>query len=175
MRKEEKNKIIENLAEEIKNYSHLYLADTSELNAENTSKLRRMCFDKGVKLIVAKNTLLKLALEKAGVNDDGQLATTLKGATSIMLCNSSSVPGKLIKEFRKANDKPKLKGAYVEECVYIGGEQDLDALANMKSREELIGDIVLMLQTPAMNVISALQSGGNKLAGIVKTLSEKEN
>ncbi|HBX50778.1 MAG: 50S ribosomal protein L10 [Bacteroidetes bacterium RIFOXYA12_FULL_35_11] len=171
MKKEDKNKIIEVLANEISNYAHFYLTDISELNAENTSKLRRTCFDKNVKLIVAKNTLLKLALDKAG-KDSSLFTDVLTGATSIMLSDTGNAPGKLIQEFRRTNKKPLLKAAYVEESLYIG-DTELDALANLKSRDELIGDIIMLLQSPAKNVISALQSGGQILSGIVKTLSEK--
>jgi large subunit ribosomal protein L10 len=172
MKKEDKNKIIEELATEIKGYNHFYLTDISDLNAEKTSKLRRACFDKKVKLIVAKNTLLKLALEKAG-KDSSLFTDVLAGATSIMLSNTGNVPGKLIKEFRRTQDKPLLKAAFVEESLYIG-DKELDCLAGLKSREELIGDIILLLQSPMKTVISSLQSGGNILSGVVKTLSEKE-
>lgn len=172
MKKEDKNKIIENLANEIKKYSHFYLTDISEINAEKTSKLRRVCFDKNIKLIVAKNTLLKIALEKAG--KDGSLFTdVLKGATSIMLSDTANAPGKLIKELRKTNEKPILKAAFVEESLYLG-DYELNALASLKSKDELIGDIIMLLQSPAKTVISALQSGGNILSGVVKTLSEKK-
>lgn len=172
MKKEDKNKIVENLANEIKKYSHFYLTDISEINAEKTSKLRRVCFEKDIKLVVAKNTLLKLALEKAG--KDGSLFTSvLKGATSIMLSNTANAPGKLIQELRRTNEKPILKGAYVEESLYLG-DYELGALASLKSKDELIGDIIMLLQSPAKNVVSALQSGGNILSGVVKTLSERE-
>lgn len=172
MKKEDKNKIIENLANEIKNYSHFYLTDISCLDAEKTSKLRRSCFEKNIKLVVAKNTLLKLALEQAG-KDSSLFTGVLKGFSSIMLSNTANAPGKLIKEFRKTNDKPILKAAFVEESLYVG-DSELDSLATLKSREELIGDIIGLLQSPAKNVISALQSGGNILSGVVKTLSERE-
>ena len=150
---------------------HFYIADISGLNAENTFKLRKLCFEKNIKLVVAKNTLFKKALEKNGFEDES-IYSILEGPTSIMFCETANVPAKLIKEFSKKHEKPVLKGAYVQECVFLGKER-LEELVNIKSREELIGDIIGMLQSPAKNVISALQSSGGKLAGIVKTLSEK--
>ena len=171
MRKEEKTLIIDSLAEQLKESPHFYIADVSGLNADRTSKLRRLCFEKNIKLIVAKNTLLKKALEKNGF-EETSLYSVLEGPTSIMFCDTANAPARLIKDFFKKQEKPVLKGAYVQECVYIGSNT-LEDLVNIKSREELIGDIIGMLQSPAKNVISALQSGGNKIAGIVKTLSEK--
>lgn len=171
MRKEEKTIIIDSLAEEIKANPHFYLTDISGLNAEKTSKLRRLCFEKNVKLVVAKNTLLKKALEKISFTEES-LYSVLEGPTAVMFTDTANVPAKLIKEFSKKNGKPVLKGAYVQECAYIGSES-LEVLVNVKSRDELIGDIISMLQSPAKNVISALQSGGGTIAGIVKTLSEK--
>ncbi|MFZ2339502.1 MAG: 50S ribosomal protein L10 [Bacteroidales bacterium] len=173
MRREEKNAIIDSLAEILKEYSHFYLTDTAQLNAADTSALRRKCFENDIKLIVVKNTLLKRALEMSEGNFE-ELYPILKGTTSIMFTNSGNTPAKLIKEFRKKHDKPVLKGAYVQESVFIG-DQMLDALMAVKTREELIGDIVFLLQSPARNVISALQSGGNKLHGVLETLSKKEN
>jgi len=173
MRREEKNTIIESLAERLKEYSHFYLTDTADLNAADTSSLRRKCFENGVKLIVVKNTLLKRALEQSGINFE-ELYPVLKGTTSIMFTNSGNSPAKLIKEFRKIHDKPVLKAAYVQESIYVGDNM-LDALISIKTKEELIGDIILILQSPAKNVISALQSGGNKLHGVLETLSKKSN
>ena len=171
MRREEKNAIIDNLSERLKEYNHFYLTDTAELNAADTSTLRRKCFENDIKLVVVKNTLLKRALEQTGVNFD-ELFPVLKGTTSIMFTNSGNSPAKLIKEFRKAHDKPVLKGAYVQESVYLGDNM-LDALVSIKTREELIGDIISLLQSPAKNVISALQSGGTKIHGVLETLSKK--
>ncbi len=171
MKKEEKNQLIEALAEQIKGAPSFYLTDTSALNAETTSRLRRTCFKKKVKLQVVKNTLLRKAMERTGM-PFGEFYPTLNGPTSIMFSEVANDPAKLIKEFRKTAPKPILKGAYVEECIYLGDNQ-LDALVSIKSRLELIGDLVGLLQSPARNVMSALQSGGNKLSGIVKTLSEK--
>ncbi len=173
MRREEKNAIIDSLAEKLKEYSHFYLTDTAQLNAADTSALRRKCFENDIRLIVVKNTLLKRALEMSEGNFE-ELYPVLKGTTSIMFSNTGNSPAKLIKEFRKQHDKPVLKGAYVQESVFIG-DQMLDALVSVKTREELIGDLILLLQSPARNVISALQSGGNKLHGVLETLSQKEN
>jgi large subunit ribosomal protein L10 len=172
MNRDEKNRIIDNLTDTISQARHFYLADISDLNAEDTSKLRRACFEKEIKLIVVKNTLLQKALEKFEGKYEG-LFDALKSSTSIMFSSVNNMPAKLIKEFRKTGQKPVLKAAFVEESIYIGDDQ-LDALSGIKSREELLGDLVLLLQSPARNVLSALQSGRNKLAGIVKTLSEKE-
>ena len=172
MRREEKLAIIDSLAEKFREYSHFYLTDTAQLNAEDTSALRRKCFENDIKLIVVKNTLLKRALEQSGVNFD-ELFPVLKGTTSIMFANTGNTPAKLIKEFRKQHDKPVLKAAYVQESIYVG-ENMLDMLVSIKTKEELIGEVILLLQSPAKNVISALQSGGNKLHGVLETLSKKE-
>jgi large subunit ribosomal protein L10 len=171
MRKEEKTAIIENLAEQLQQTPHFYIADISGLNAENTTKLRRECFERKVKLVVVKNTLLQKALEKNNFAEP-DLYTTLSGPTSVMLTEVANVPARLIKEFGQKYGKPELKSAYVQECLYIGAST-LDTLVSVKSREELIGDIIGMLQSPVQNVLSALQSGGQKIAGIVKTLSER--
>jgi large subunit ribosomal protein L10 len=173
MRREEKNAIIDSLAEKFKEYSHFYLTDTAQLNAEDTSALRRKCFENDIKLIVVKNTLLKRALEQSGVNFE-ELFPVLKGTTSIMFANAGNSPAKLIREFRKKHDKPVLKGAYVQESIYLGDNM-LDALISIKTKQELIGDVILLLQSPAKNVISALQSGGNKIHGVLETLSKKSN
>lgn len=175
MRKEEKTEIINSLTDQLNQYTHFYLADTSGLNAAQTAKLRRECFGKQIKLVVVKNTLLEKALEKVGKADD-QLVATLSGSTSVMFCNVGNIPAKLIQDFRKSakSEKPLLKSAYVDDCVYVG-EQSLVDLINIKSREELLGDVIGLLQSPARNVISALQSAGGKIAGIVKTLEEKSN
>lgn len=172
MKKEQKIQIIDSLTEEINASNHFYLTDISEMNAEDTSALRRACFEKDIKLVVVKNTLLKIALEKAEGEFEG-LDNVLKGSTSLMLTETGNLPAKLIKEFRKGHDKPILKAAYVEESLYIG-DNELDALTTIKSKEELIGDIVALLQSPIKNVVSSLESGKNILAGVVKTLSEKE-
>jgi len=171
MRKEEKSALIDGLVAELDKAPNFYLADISGLNAEKTSKLRRLCFEQNIKLIVTKNTLLKKALEQKDFPET-ELYSILTGPTSIMIAEAPNAPAKLIEEFGKKYGKPVLKGAYVQECLFIG-ENNLDTLVHIKSHDELIGDIIGMLQTPAKNVISALQSAGGKLAGIVKTLSEK--
>ena len=172
MTREEKSQVIQDLTQTLADNNNIYLADISGLNAETTSNLRRACFKAGVKLSVVKNTLLAKAME-ASDKDFGELPSVLKGNTSLMLAESANAPAKLIKEFRKkTKDRPLLKGAFAEESIYIGDDQ-LDALVDIKSREELIGEIIGLLQSPAKNVVSALQSGGNKLSGNVKTLSER--
>jgi large subunit ribosomal protein L10 len=173
MRREDKDVIIEDLAERLNATKHFYLTDTSELNAEQTSKLRRKCFEKEISLLVVKNTLLRKAMEKSdGAFED--LYDVLKDSTSIMFCETGNVPAKLIKEFRKTMEKPVLKAAFVEESIYIGDEQ-LEALSNIKSKEELLADLLALLQSPASNLVSALGSSGSRLAGALKILSEKEN
>jgi large subunit ribosomal protein L10 len=173
MRREDKNVIIDRLTEQINQYPHFYLADTSTLNAANTSKLRRKCFEKEIKLVVVKNTLLQKALEKCEKADFSPLFETLKGATSVMFTEVGNVPAKLIKEFRKSHEKPVLKAAFVEESFYVGDNQ-LEALATLKSKNELIADVIALLQSPVKKVVSQLQSAPNTIAGVVKTLSERE-
>jgi large subunit ribosomal protein L10 len=173
MRREEKEVIIDNLAQRLNDSKHFYLTDISNLNAEETSNLRRKCFEKEVSLMVVKNTLLRKAMEKSE-GDFDDLYSVLKDSTSIMFCETGNIPAKLIKEFRKVLEKPILKAAFVEESIYIGDDQ-LDILSKIKSKEELLGDLVALLQSPAKNLVSALASSGSKLAGALKTLSEKEN
>lgn len=172
MTREEKSQVIENLTAQLSDNTTIYLADISGLNAGDTSNLRRACFKAGIKLSVVKNTLLSKAMESSD-KDFGQLSEVLKGNTSLMFSETGNAPAKVIKEFRKKSERPLLKGAYIEEAVYVGDEQ-LDALVSIKSKEEVIGDIIALLQSPAKNVISALKSGGGTIAGIVKTLSERE-
>lgn len=172
MTREEKSQVIEVLTAELADNANIYLADISGLNAGTTSDLRRACFKANVKLAVVKNTLLEKAME-ASDKDFGELPTVLKGNTSVMYSETGNAPAKVIKAFRKKSEKPLLKGAFIEEAIYIGDEQ-LDMLVDIKSKEELIGEIVTLLQSPAKNVISALKSGGGTIAGIIKTLSEKE-
>lgn len=171
MKKDEKNQLIDSLAETLTKNSTIYITDISDLNVETTSKLRRLCFRRNVGLQVVKNTLLRKAMEKTD-KDFSSLYEILKGSTSIMLSDTGNVPAKLIKEFRKTSKRPILKGAFILDTCFVGDDQ-LDALVNLKSKNELIADVVALLQSPARNVISALQSSGAKLAGIVKTLSEK--
>ncbi|MBP1639869.1 MAG: ribosomal protein [Bacteroidetes bacterium] len=173
MKKEDKSVIIEQIKETIGSYSHFYIANSEGLNAEDTSKLRRACFGKEIKLLVVKNKLLIKALESTGT-DFSPLFDSLKGSTTLLLSNTGNEPAKLIKEFSKSNklDKPSLKAAYVEESFYVGADQ-LEALINIKSKNELIADVIALLQSPAKNVVSALQSGGNTLHGVLQTLSER--
>lgn len=171
MTREEKSRVIEDLTAQLADTNVVYIADISNLNAETTSNLRRACFKAGIQLNVVKNTLLEKAME-ASSNDYGDLPSILKGNTSIMIAENGNAPAKIIKEFRKKSDKPILKGAYIHQAVFIGDNQ-LDALIALKSKEEVIGEIIGLLQSPAKNVVSALKSGGGKIAGIVKTLSER--
>jgi large subunit ribosomal protein L10 len=172
MKKELKAQIIEQLTSQINEAGHVYITDIESLNAEKTANLRRECFKQNIKLEVVKNTLLRKAFEGAE-RDFSELYPVLKGASAVMFCNEASVPAKMIQEMRRKADKPVLKGAYVEEAVFIGDNQ-LTALTTVKSKNELIGELIGLLQSPAKNVISALQSGGNTLSGLLKTLSEKE-
>ncbi len=172
MTREEKSQVIEELTAELTENSNIYLTDISGLNAGATSNLRRACFKANVKLAVVKNTLLEKAME-ASDREFGDLPSTLKGNTSVMYSETGNAPAKVIKAFRKKSEKPLLKGAFIEEAVYLGDDQ-LDMLVDIKSREELIGDIIGLLQSPAKNVVSALQSSGGKLSGILKTLSQRE-
>ncbi|MBO0331714.1 50S ribosomal protein L10 [[Muricauda] lutisoli] len=172
MTREEKATVIKDLTAQLADNPNIYLADISGLNAVDTSNLRRACFKANIKLAVVKNTLLAKAME-ASDKEFGELPEVLKGNTSLMLSETGNAPAKLIKNFRKKSEKPVLKGAFIEEAIYIG-DNNLDALVNIKSKEEVIGDIIGLLQSPAKNVISGLKSGGGKLAGILKTLSEKE-
>ncbi len=172
MRKEEKAQVVEQLAEVIKSQPHLYIIDTTGMNAEDTSKLRRLCFRREVKLVVAKNTLLKRALETTGI-DYSELFQTLKGTSAIMVSELNNGPAKLIKEFRAGKgEMPILKGAYVEESIYVGNAQ-LDSLIAIKSKNELIADVIALLQSPIKTVVGQLQSGGTTIAGVLKTLEER--
>jgi large subunit ribosomal protein L10 len=173
MRREDKEVIIDNLAQRLNDSKHFYLTDISNLNAEETSRLRRKCFEREVSLMVVKNTLLRKAMEKSE-GDFDDLYGVLKDSTSIMFCETGNIPAKLIQEFRKVLEKPILKAAFVEESIYIGDDQ-LDTLSKIKSKEELLGDLIALLQSPAKNLVSALASSGSKLTGALKTLSEKEN
>ncbi len=172
MRREDKNAIIDSLAEQIEQYPHFYITDTSNLNAAATSSLRRKCFEKNIKMVVVKNTLLKKALERSEKADFSPLFESLKGVTSVLFTESGNVPAKLIKDFRRTNDRPILKAAFVEESFYVGDNQ-IDALVSLKTKNELIADVVALLQSPAKTVISQLQSGRNILAGVVKTLGDR--
>jgi len=170
MNKEEKVKVVEELKGQLNDYKSIYLTDIAGLNSIQTSKLRRECFNSNVKLSVVKNTFLERAMSESD-NDFGELKDLLKGNTTIMLSEIGNSPAKVIKKLRKDGDKPILKGAFVDEAIYIGDDQ-IEALFNLKSKEEVIGEIIGILQSPAKNVISALKSSSGKIAGLVKTLSE---
>ena len=174
MTREQKGQVIKDLTAQLNDNSIIYLADISTLNAGSTSDLRRACFKANVKLNVVKNTLLAKAMENTE-KDFGGLSEVLKGNTSIMISETGNAPAKVIQEFRKKTkgEKPLLKGAFIEEAVFVGDDK-LETLVNIKSKEEVIGDIIGLLQSPTKNVISALKSSGGKIAGILKTLSEKE-
>ena len=171
MNKEEKVIAVEELKGQLADYKSIYLTDIAGLNAVQTSKLRRECFNSNVKLKVVKNTFLERAMSESE-NDYGGLKELLNGNTTIMLSSIGNSPAKVIKKFRKDGDKPILKGAFVDEAIYIGDEH-IEALFNLKSKEEVIGEIITLLQSPAKNVISALKSSSGKIAGLVKTLTEK--
>ena len=174
MKKEDKGKIIEQLTETLKAYPNFYLTDIEALNAEKTSSLRRLCFKQEVKLVMVKNTLLKKALENVE-GDFSPLHEALKKNTAVMFSNVANVPARLIKEFTKdtkGEGKPQLKAAYVQESFYVGAE-NLEALVNIKSKNELIADVIMLLESPAKNVLSALQSSGSTIHGLLKTLEER--
>jgi large subunit ribosomal protein L10 len=173
MTKEEKQSAINDLSEKLDSNGVIYITDISELDAIATSSLRRQCFAKDIKLSVVKNTLLKKAMENVKDKDLSELYDVLPGPTAIMISEVGNAPAKLIKDFRKKNEKPILKGAYVEETVFVGDDQ-LKTLVDIKSKNELIGEVIGLLQSPAKNVLSALTSSKGTIAGIVKTLSEKE-
>ena len=173
MKKEDKTLLIEKIGETLKEYSCVYLVQSQGLNAEKTSALRRACFQDGIKMLCVKNTLLKKALEASEI-DYSELYGLLHGETTLLLSNVGNAPAKMLKKFRdKKETLPMLKGAFVEESVYVG-EEMLDTLAAIKSKNELIADVIALLQSPAKNVISALNSGATKLHGILETLSNKE-
>ena len=171
MNKAEKIKVIDDLSSSLSESKNLYLTDISGLNASQTSDLRRACYKADIKLSVVKNTMLHRAIQ-ASSKDFGDITSVLKGNTSIMFSESGNEPAKIIKQFRKKNDKPILKAAFIEEAIYIGDNQ-LDILVAIKSREELIGEVVGLLKSPIQNLVSALNAGGKNLSGVLKTLSER--
>ena len=171
MTKEEKYDLVLALTEQMKEYGNFYITDTSNLTVAKVNDIRRKCFDADIKMQVTKNSLIKKAMEAAG-GDFSPIYDVLKGSSSILFSKSATAPAKLIKQLRKTGDKPVLKAAYIDSAVFIGDNQ-LDTLTKLKSKEQLIGEVIGLLQSPAKNVISALQSGGNTLAGLVKTLQER--
>jgi len=172
MTREEKAKYIDDLATDLSGASIFYLADTAYLTVDVVNSLRRRCYQSNIRMRVVKNTLLEKAMERVEGKDFGTMKDALAGATSIMFSEVGNAPAKLIQEFRRKSNKPILKAAYIDEAVFMGDNQ-LEALVNLKSREELIGDIVGLLQSPAKNVVSGLKGAGGKIAGILKTLEER--
>lgn len=173
MNREQKNATIASLTEKLAAANCLYIADPSGIGAIDTNNFRRELFKNGIEMLVAKNTLILKAMRNSG-KDFSELEGTLKGSTALLFSENAKAPAQAILKFRKKDTKPALKGAYVDTAVFIGDNQ-LEALSNLKSKEDLLGEIVGLLQSPARNVVSALQSGGGKIAGIVKTLSERNN
>ncbi|WP_395625929.1 50S ribosomal protein L10 [Daejeonella sp.] len=171
MRKEEKHEVVLALTETIAEYGNFYITDTANLSVAKVNDIRRKCFESGIKMQVAKNKLIRKAME-ASEGDFSEMFDVLKGSSSILFSKTANAPAKLIKQLRRTGDKPVLKAAYIDSSVFIGDNQ-LDALVNLKSKEQLVADIIALLQSPAKNVVSGLQSGKNKLAGIVKTLQER--
>ncbi|MCT7904898.1 50S ribosomal protein L10 [Candidatus Ornithobacterium hominis] len=172
MTREQKAQMIDDLQQILVDTDTIYLTDISGLNASETSILRRACFKKDVQLRVVKNTLLKKAMERVEDKEYEELYDVLKGNTAIMISDKENAPAKVIKDFRKKSEKPILKGAWIQAAVYVGDDK-VDTLSNLKSKEELIGDVINILQSPMKTVVSQLQSGGQKLSGLVKTLSER--
>jgi len=171
MNKEEKHDLVLALSEQMKEFGNFYITDTSNLTVAKVNNIRRKCFESDITMQVAKNSLIKKAMEATG-GDFSPVYDVLKGSSSILFCKSATAPAKLIKQLRKQGEKPILKAAYIDSAIFIGDNQ-IDTLMTLKSKEQLIGEIIGLLQSPAKNVVSALQSGGNKLAGIVKTLQER--
>lgn len=173
MKKEDKFKVVENIVQYLQKYPHFYVTDPTGLNAADTMELRRMMYNEKVKMVVVKNTLFKKALEKVDLKIDG-INHILKSQSAILFTDTPNLPAKVLKKFRtKDREKPILKGAYVEESLYVG-DNSLETLASLKSKKELIADVILQLQSPVQNLLSQLNSAPNTIGGIVKTLSEKE-
>ena len=172
MNKTEKSQVIENLKEKFSSYEYFYLADAKGLTVDEVNTLRQECYDKEVEYKVVKNTLAKIALESID-GMSSEIFDALKGPTSIFFTKTANVPAKILKEYKKTHEKPVLKAAYIEGALYLGDDKVSD-LASLKSKEEMIGDVISLLQAPVVNVVSALQSGGNTISGLVKALSERE-
>ncbi|EJF53010.1 ribosomal protein L10 [Saprospira grandis DSM 2844] len=177
MTREQKTAVIEELASQFQDSKYFYITDTSELTVEKTNQLRRKCFESNIQMKVVKNTLIRKALERAAdANEENytEIYSALKGFSAVMFTETGNVPAKLIKEFRKENGKPLLKAAFIDSSVYIGDDQ-VEALTQIKSKEELLGEIIGLLESPIKNVMGALQSGGNTITGLLKALEERES
>lgn len=172
MTRQEKDQLIDELVQILTEKNVVYLTDASGLNSEATTNLRRECYRKDIRVRVVKNTLLRKAMERTEGRNYADLYEALKGQTALLVSDVGNAPARVLKEFRKKHDMPLLKGAYVEEATYLG-DNNLEALTNIKSKEELIGDVIALLQSPMKNVVGALNSGGNTLAGLVKALQER--
>ena len=172
MNREEKHELVSALQEKMQEFGNFYIADTSSLSVAKINNIRRKCFESGIEMQVAKNSLIRKAIEGLE-GDSSEIFAALKGQSALLFSTSGNAPAKLIKALRKGSDKPVLKAAYIDSSIYVG-DNHLDSLVSLKTREELIGDIIGLLQSPAKNVISALKSSGSKIAGIVKTLQERE-
>jgi len=175
MKKQDKSVLIEELKEKFGQNPNFYLADSSALTVAQINNFRRICFEKGIEVLVVKNTLARKAMESFDESKNfASLYDSLHGPTTLLFAETAKLPAQVIKEFRKNAEKPVLKAAYVDTSIFVGDDQ-LEALINLKSKEELVGEIIGLLQSPAKNVISALKSGGSTIAGLVKTLQEREN
>lgn len=172
MTREEKDLQIKELTQMLADNSVLYLTDATGLNAEETTQLRRACYKNDVRMRVVKNTLLRRAMEASEGTDFSELYEVLTGQTALLVSNVGNAPAKILKEFRKKSDMPTLKAAYVEESTYLGDDQ-IDALTAIKSKDELIAELIALLQSPMKNVVGALNSGGNTVSGLVKALQER--
>jgi large subunit ribosomal protein L10 len=172
MTRQEKDQLIDELVQILTEKNVVYLTDASGLNSEATTNLRRECNKKDIRVRVVKNTLLRKAMERTEGRNYADLYDALKGQTALLVSDVGNAPARVLKEFRKKHAMPLLKGAYVEEATYLG-DNNLEALTNIKSKEELIGDVIALLQSPMKNVVGALNSGGNTLAGLVKALQER--
>lgn len=173
MTREEKAVLIEDLKAKFETAQYFYVTDSSAMSVEKINKLRRLCFEKGIQIHVVKNTLAVKAMESASPEKGyAKIYEAMKGPSTLLFSDTGNLPGKLLEEFRKSNPKPLLKAAYIDTDVFFGDDQ-LSILAKLKSKEELVGDVIALLQSPAKNVISGLKSGGSKIAGILKTLEER--
>lgn len=174
MTRAEKTAAIEALKETFAESDYFYVTDASELSVAEVNDFRRLCFEKGIQMKVYKNTLIQKALEAAPEDKNFQdIIDVLKGPTAVLFTETANAPARILKEFRETHEKPVLKAAYIETSVYTGDDQ-IESLSKLKSKEELVGDVIGLLQSPAKNVISSLQSGGQTLSGLLQALGERE-